>query len=95
MTEFLPMQTLTSPFAKVDIHVAEARQAAQKLEATFLAEMLKAVGFGMQTNSFSGGVGEDQFVSFHRQAIADQIAKSGGLGLAEHIFESIVEKNNA
>ncbi|MEM7321148.1 MAG: chemotaxis protein chel, partial [Pseudomonadota bacterium] len=36
------------------------REAAEKLDATFLAEMLKAAGFGEQENSFSGGTGEAQ-----------------------------------
>nr|WP_294620252.1 rod-binding protein [uncultured Roseovarius sp.] len=71
-----------------------AREAAQKLEATFLAEMLKGAGFGQQENSFSGGTGEDQFASFHRQAVADEIAKSGGIGLAEHFLKSMMEARN-
>lgn len=68
-----------------------ARQAAEKLEATFLAEMLKASGFGSQENSLSGGVGEDQFASFYRQAIADKMAAAGGIGLAEHILRHMTE----
>jgi hypothetical protein len=39
-------------------------EAAKKLEATFLAEMLKAAGFGKTRDSFGGGEGEDQFASF-------------------------------
>jgi len=74
---------------------AKAKAAAEKLEATFLAEMLKAAGFGEQENSFSGGAGEDQFASFHRQAIAEKIAARGGIGLAEHFLKSMLEKTDA
>lgn len=71
-----------------------AREAAVKLEATFLAEMLKSAGFGSQENSFSGGIGEDQFASFHRQAIAEKMAAAGGIGLAEHILRHMTEKHD-
>jgi len=77
--------------AKPKANVDAARQAAEKLEATFLAEMLKSAGFGTQENSFSGGVGEDQFASFHRQAIAEKMAAAGGIGLAEHILNHMTE----
>ncbi|WP_245306216.1 rod-binding protein [Roseovarius aestuariivivens] len=71
-----------------------AKEAAVKLEATFLAEMLKSAGFGSQENSFSGSAGEDQFTSFQRQAVADKIAMSGGIGLAESFLKSIMEQQN-
>ena len=71
---------------------SKAHDAAVQLEASFLAEMLKAAGFGTQENSFSGGNGEDQFASFHRQAIAEKIAASGGIGLAEHFLHSMMDE---
>ncbi len=68
------------------------REAAEKLEATFLAEMLKSAGFGEQDNTFSGSAGENQFASFQRQAMAEQLVKRGGIGLAEAFFNSMMEK---
>ncbi|MEO1139470.1 MAG: rod-binding protein [Pseudomonadota bacterium] len=102
MTDFLPLRPEVRPpqtttASQVDHHDArleEERLTAQKLEATFLAEMLKAAGFGEQENSFSGGPGEDQFASFHRQAIADRIAAGGGLGLSEHFLRAMLETQN-
>lgn len=99
MTDFLPVHRAESSFSKTrstgesidPSRLAEARRAAEKLEATFLAEMLKAAGFGEQENSFSGGIGENQFASFHRSAIAEQLAEAGGIGLAEHILKSMME----
>jgi Rod binding domain-containing protein len=70
------------------------RDAAEKLESTFLAEMLKSAGFGKPRESFGGGTGEDQFGSFLRQAQADEIVKAGGIGLAERLFESLKERAN-
>jgi Rod binding domain-containing protein len=65
------------------------REAAQKLEATFLAEMLKSAGLGTSRTSFGGGIGEDQFSSFLRDAQSIELAKSGGIGLAESLFNAM------
>ncbi len=91
MTDFLPIPPQSKAGMATSLREENARLAAQRLEATFLAEMLKAAGFGEQENSLSGGPGEDQFASFHRQAVADKIAASGGLGLAEHFFRAMME----
>lgn len=91
MTESLPIHPLRPPNAAVTKNVS-ARQAAEKLEATFLAEMLKSAGFGEQDNTFSGSAGEDQFASFQRTAMAEQMVKKGGIGLAEAFYKSMMEK---
>lgn len=65
------------------------RSAAIKLEATFLSEMLKSAGFGAPREAFGGGAGEDQFGSFLREAQAQELAKAGGIGLAEALFEAL------
>ena len=70
------------------------REAARKLEASFLAEMLKTAGVGEQIEGWGGGVGEEQFASFLRQAQAAEMAKSGGIGLAESLFEALKERAN-
>lgn len=67
-------------------------EAAQKLEATFLVEMLKSAGFGAARESFGGGAGEDQFGSFLLQEQAMQIVKAGGVGLTETLFEALKER---
>jgi Rod binding domain-containing protein len=65
------------------------RDAAQKLEATFLAEMLKSAGLGESREGFGGGIGEDQFTSFLRDAQAKEMAQAGGIGLAESLFDAM------
>jgi len=70
------------------------RAAAEALEASFLAEMLKATGLGEQENSFSGSTGESQFASFQREAIAREIVASGGIGLADVIEAAMKETNH-
>lgn len=67
------------------------RAAAMELEASFLAEMLKSAGLGESRETFGGGAGEDQFSSFLVRAQADQIAKAGGIGLAESLYHALKE----
>jgi peptidoglycan hydrolase FlgJ len=71
------------------------RDAAQKLEASFLAEMLEAAGVGEQIEGWGGGVGEDQFASFLRHAQAEEMSKHGGIGLAESLFNALKERSDA
>lgn len=71
------------------------RQAAEKMEAAFLSEMLKAAGVGKTPDAFGGGLGEDQFASFLRDAQAEEMVRAGGIGLAETLFHALKEKENA
>ena len=70
-------------------------QAARKLEATFLAEMLKSTGLNATSDSFGGGIGEDQFSSFLREAQAEAMVDGGGIGLAESLFEAMKARLDA
>lgn len=65
---------------------AALRSAAVALEAQFLSEMLKSAHFGEAREGFGGGAGEAQFASLLRDAQAERLAESGGIGLAEQIF---------
>lgn len=69
-------------------------QAAQELEASFLAEMLKSAGLGKSRESFGGGVGEDQFSSLLVREQARAMVESGGIGLAQSLFEALKERDN-
>ena len=67
---------------------AKLRDAAQKLEATFLAEMLKSAGLGAPRDTFGGGVGEDQFSSFLREAQAEKNGQRRGHRLSRSTVRS-------
>ncbi len=68
------------------------RKASVDLEASFLSEMLKSAGLGKSREGYgSGGAGEDQFSSFLIQAQAQEIANSGGIGIADAIFNALKE----
>lgn len=65
------------------------RNAAEEMEAQFLAEMLKSAGLGEARDSFGGGIGEEQFASFLRREQAEDMVRGGGIGLAESIFNAL------
>lgn len=86
-TSPLPVQRPQT--APATCNVPAMRATAQKLEASFLAEMLKHTGLGESSGSFSGGIGEEQFTSFLRQEHAELLATRGGIGLANTIFQAM------
>lgn len=69
-------------------------KAAQALEQNFLSEMLKPAGLGASTGAFSGGIGEEQFSSYLRAEQAKAMTEAGGIGLAERIFNALVERGH-
>ncbi|WP_417723145.1 rod-binding protein [Salipiger sp.] len=70
------------------------RASAVRLEATFLAEMLKSAGFGESRDAFGGGLGEERFSSFLREEHARSLAENGGIGLAEAIYRALKERSD-
>ncbi len=97
MTPTAPVSSapLARPTVTTEQRDAALFQAAQDLEASFLAEMLKAAGFGKPRDAYGGGIGEDQFGSFLRQEQAKEMVKQGGIGLAESLFEALKERADA
>lgn len=89
------MTDVTAVSASGAVHSAQPRTddalwaAATALEAQFLAEMLAAAGLGATSEEFGGGAGEDQFASFLRLEQAKGMARQGGIGLAESIFDAM------
>ncbi len=65
------------------------REKAEELETLFLSEMLSHAGLDSSDESFSGGIGEEQFSSFLREAQAREMVKAGGIGLAEALFRAM------
>lgn len=64
-------------------------QKAKELEASFLSEMLGHAGLDTPSESFGGGIGEDQFASLLRDQQAKAMVEKGGIGLAEHLFRAL------
>ncbi len=70
-------------------------KAAESLETVFISQMLKQSGFAKPMDSFGGGIGEEQFASLMADFQAETIVKHKGFGLAEKIFNAMLENSNA
>lgn len=94
MTPALPP---TSAVASSGVPNPILRERAEALESAFLAEMLRhsglgagpAEGFGSLRGAFGGGIGEEQFGSFLREAMAAQMVRAGGIGLTESLLRAL------
>lgn len=75
----------TLPAARLE----ELKETAQRLETTFMTEMLKAAGLGKPVGGLNGGLGEQQFASFRLEQQASAMVKAGGIGLTEALFQSL------
>lgn len=85
----------TTPGAVARQTDAQLRQSAERLEAAFLSEMLKHAGAGKARAGLGGGgIGEDQFASYLRDAQASAMVEAGGIGLAESLFHALKEMQN-
>ena len=71
----------------------EMRKAATAFESVFLTEMLTMAGLGKVPEAFGGGVGEQGFSDFLTREYAAQISQSRSIGLADHIYHSLVERS--
>lgn len=67
---------------------------AKELETNFLSEMLSYTGLDSQKGEFGGGIGEDQFSSFLREAQAKAMVDHGGIGLSQNIFNALVRRDH-
>lgn len=72
--------------------VEQMRNASRQLEAAFLSEFLKSADIGTPLSEMGGGIGEEQFSSYLRDEYARIISGSGGVGIAEIIFNSLYRR---
>jgi flagellar protein FlgJ len=71
---------------------ARMRETADNFEASFLAQMLKPMFEGIQTDGpFGGGSAEESWRSFLIDAMAKQTVKSGGIGLSDRVMSEMIK----
>jgi peptidoglycan hydrolase FlgJ len=73
----------------------DARNAdtAKKFESMVIAQLLKPMFEGLETDAqFGGGAGEAAFRSFYIDAIAEEMTQKGGIGLAPYIKASLLQR---
>ncbi|WP_293676719.1 rod-binding protein [uncultured Phenylobacterium sp.] len=71
---------------------ANAKDVAQKFEAQFLSSMFQSMFAGLKSDGpFGGGEGEEMFRSLQTEAMAKQVAKRGGIGVADVVQREILK----
>lgn len=70
----------------------QIKETAQKFEASFLSSMLQEMFEGLDTSApFGGGQGEAMFRSVLTEAMAKQMAKAGGVGIAAEVQREMLK----
>jgi flagellar protein FlgJ len=72
------------------------RQQASQLEGVFLNTLTSTMFSSLKTDgTFGGGFGEETWRSMQSEQLADSIAQSGGIGLADAITRSLLDVQEA
>ena len=75
-----------------DLARNRAKDAAQKFEAQVLSVMLQQMFAGLSTDGpFGGGEGEQMFRSVMTEAMGKEMAKTGGIGIADTVQREILK----
>lgn len=70
--------------------------AAQKFEAVFISQMLKPMFETIERSEmFSGGHGGKMFRGMMVEEYGEKMAEAGGIGLAEHIKQELIDIQEA
>lgn len=78
--------------ARLEAARAQARSQAEEFEAVFLNTFVEQMFAGIETDGpFTGGSSEAIYRSMMSEQYAKSIAKSGGVGLADHVYAEILK----
>jgi Rod binding domain-containing protein len=70
----------------------EIKETARKFESQFLSIMLQQMFEGIEPAApFGGGPGESMFKSFMTEAMAKQMARNGGIGIADTVQREMLK----
>jgi peptidoglycan hydrolase FlgJ len=95
-TQVLPYNLLSPTTQAPKVGAGESRaqitKTADNFETSFLSNMLGQMFEGVSTDGpFGGGQGEQAFRSFMMDAFAQQITKSGGIGVAASVQKEMLK----
>jgi Rod binding domain-containing protein len=98
MADALPLPTNLLQAQATPMTAAElakrgkVKDTAQDFEAVFLSSMLQEMFKGVDVEKpFGGGQAEEMFRSFMTDAMAKQMVKSGGIGLADSVGREMLK----
>jgi peptidoglycan hydrolase FlgJ len=71
---------------------SQIKQTAQNFESSFLSVMFQQMFTGISTDGpFGGGQGEEMFRSVLTDAMAKQVSKTGGIGVATSVEREMLK----
>jgi Rod binding domain-containing protein len=71
---------------------SQIKQTAKDFEASFLSVMMQQMFTGISTDGpFGGGAGEEMFRSVLTDAMAKQVARTGGVGVAATVEREMLK----
>jgi len=74
----------------------QLRKQAQDMESLFINTLVSQMFSGLNArNGFGGGYAEETWRSMQSEQISNQIAKSGGVGLADSILGELISLQEA
>lgn len=91
-----PLDTLAgvkTPTSAADLAKrGQIKETANRFEASFLSVMMQSMFEGVKTSEpFGGGQGEDLFKSLLTEAMAKEVTKAGGVGLASTVQREMLK----
>jgi len=90
-----PLPTAASGVAMLGSEQAKRaaiKKTAQDFEASFLSQAFGSMSEGVEISEpFGGGQGEKMFKSFLNDAMAKQVVKSGGIGVAASVQREMLK----
>ena len=73
-------------------NMEKVRQAGQDFEAFFVGQMMEQMMAGIESDSmFGGGQGEEVWRSMLNQEYGKEVAKTGRLGIADHVMTAMLQ----
>ncbi len=83
---------LASPSKPATSLQQKAKNAAQDFEAVFINSMFQQMFSSVSQGPFSGGPAANMWRSFLTDEYAKTFAKSGGIGIAEHVQRALLAR---
>lgn len=75
---------------------ASLREKAMELEGVFLNTLVSEMFKGLETDSmFGGGYAEETWRGMMAEQYADQMARAGGIGIADQMVAALIEMQGA
>lgn len=78
-------------------NIEQLRSQARELEGVFLNTLMKQMFSGIKTDqsSFGGGFAEETWRGMQAEQLSNQIAESGGLGIADALMGDLIAMQEA